>query len=157
MERTEEGWLGGPSPYDTEGRPLAFGGPQVVNPAFRFGTPQRDKHSAAADLTGSQKSRAEAVWAAVNLPSGGHFAAAIRRFQERESNTCLATAKADDSAANQQLPVTEERKKLAVAAPLVPRTTKMRGFFPLRQLCGATAAAPRYSTASRVRATMAAG
>ena len=72
-----------------------------------------------------------------------------------QTHTCLAIAKADRTAANKHLPVTEDHKKLRAEALSDPRAGNKRGLIPQTQLSGAAASFLRYNTVSMVAATMA--
>ena len=59
-------------------------GPQLVNPAFRFGVQQEEKLRAVDDLKRSQTNRAAAIRNPVNLPESERFSAVIRTFQKEK-------------------------------------------------------------------------
>ena len=86
----------------------------------------------------------------------GPFLSSDQSLPRGGAKSGLATAKADHRAAYTQLPVTEEREKIAVVTLKNRRRIKMGGFTPQTQLPGATAAALRSRTASRMMATLAA-
>ena len=91
-------------------------GPQLANPAFRFGVQLGSKLRAVDDLKRSTTNRAADVRTPVKLPTWGHFSAVIRSFQERGLPGNLAMARADHRDAYKQLPVRDDRKVLAVVA-----------------------------------------
>ena len=153
--QVEKGWLQGPFKFDDEGNLVTNEGPQLANPAFRFGVQQGDKLRAVDDLKRSQTNRAAAVRTPVNLPTWDHFSAVIRSFQERGLSENLAMAKADHRDAYKQLPVRDDHKMLAVVTLKEPESGEMRGFVPQTQLFGATAAVRHYNTVSRDVAEMA--
>ena len=96
LDQVERGRLSGPSPFGVNGKLVTGDGPQLANPAFRFGAQQGPKLIAAGDLKRSQTNRAAAIRAPVNLQTRGHFPAAIRMFQEEQtSKKSLVVAKAD--------------------------------------------------------------
>ena len=153
--QVEKGWLQGPFKFDDEGNLVTNEGPQLANPAFRFGVQQGDKLRAVDDLKRSQTNRAAAVRTPVNLPTWDHFSAVIRSFQERGLSENLAMAKADHRDAYKQLPVRDDHKMFAVVTLKEPDSGEMRGFVPQTQLFGATAAVLHYNTVSRVMASLA--
>ena len=77
-----EGWLDGPFPYDEDGRLLPVAGPQLANPASRFGFQLGKKQGASDDLKRSQINRAAAIQTPVNPPTWGYFAAIGRTYWE---------------------------------------------------------------------------
>ena len=155
IAQVEKGWLHGPFAFDEEGNLVTEEGPQLANPAFRFGVQQGTKLRAVDDLKRSQTNRAAAVRTPVNLPTWDHFSAVIRSFHEKGMSENLAMAKADHRDAYKQLPVKEDHKMLAVVTLKEPDTGEMRGFIPQTQLFGATAAVLHYNTVSRVMASLA--
>ena len=155
VEQVEKGWLDGPFPFDEEGKMITGEGPQLVNPAFRFGVQQGEKLRAVDDLKRSQTNRAAAIRTPVNLPTWDHFSAVIRTFQEAKMSEGLAMAKADHRDAYKQLPVRKDQECFAIVTLRDPTSGKLRGFIPKTQLFGATAAVLNYNTVSRVMATIA--
>ena len=94
-------------------------------------------------LKRSRTKRAAAIRTPVNLPTWVHFAAVTRTFQERGATEILDLAKAD-------------HKMPAAVTLKEPPAGQLRVLVPQTQLFGATAAVFRYTTVSRVTATMAA-
>ena len=84
LDHEAKGCLDGPFPFDEEGQMITGEGPQLVNPAFRFGVQQGEKLRAVDDLKRSQTNRAAAIRTPVNLPTWDHFSAVIRTFQEEK-------------------------------------------------------------------------
>ena len=80
-------------------------GPQIANPAFRFGVQQGEKFGAVGDPEWSQTSSAAAIGTRVNLPTRDHFAAISRLFQESGAAACLGMDKVDSRDARKQLSV----------------------------------------------------
>ena len=155
LARVEKGWLEGPYQYNEEGSLVTAGGPQLANPAFRFGVQLGGKLRAVGDLKRSQTNGAVAVRTPVNRPTWGRFAAVIRCAQELDTQEGLAMAKADHRGANKQLSTKNNREMLAVAILKGPDSGEIEWFIPQTQLFGATAAVLHYSAVSRVMARIA--
>ena len=128
LEQEEKGWLNGPFPFDEEEQMITGEGPQLVNPAFRFGVQQGGKLRAEDDLKRSQTNRAAAIRTPVNLPTRDHFSAVIRIFEEAKMSEGSAMAKADHRDAYKQLPVRSDQECFARVALEDPASGKMRGF-----------------------------
>ena len=82
MDQAGNGWLAGPFSFDNESQVRAGGGPQLVNPAQRFGVSWGEKLMAVGNLKGTQTNCAAAGRTPVYPPTWDHFAAVIRYFQE---------------------------------------------------------------------------
>ena len=73
LNQVDEGWLNGPFPFDENGKLMAGNGPQLVNPAFRFGAQQKAKLREVNDSKRSQTNRAAAIRAPLNFPTWDLF------------------------------------------------------------------------------------
>ena len=129
--------------------------PQLANPAFRFRVQQGEKLRAVGDLKRSQAHWAAAVQTPADVPTWGHFAAVFWQFQGEGIPECLVMAKADHREAYKQMPVCEERKKMAVVAFRGRGSGTMGSFISQTWLFGPTDAALQYNTVSRVVARVA--
>ena len=69
LDQVNRGWLDGPFPFDEYRKLVTGGGPQLANPASRFGAQQSKKLRSVDDPERSQTKGAAAVRAPVNPPT----------------------------------------------------------------------------------------
>ena len=155
LDQVYSGWLDGTLSFDEEGRCVTGVGPQLTNPASRFGLQHGEKLRAVDDLKRRQADRAAAIQTPLKLPMRGHVAAIIQTFREKGTSGSLAMASAERRGAYKQLKARGDHKMWAVATLKDPASGQMRGFFSQTQLAGARTAVRQYSTVSRIMATMA--
>ena len=115
LNQAGAGWLGGPFPFDGNGKLVMGFGAQLPNPAFRFGVQRGGKLRAVDDLKWRRWNRAAAAQTPVNPPTWGDLPAIFRMFQGERNPECLATAKKVHKEPHKELPVRDEHKVLKVA------------------------------------------
>ena len=156
LAQSREGWLEGPWSLSSDGfvesGPSPF--PNNINHAFRFGVVQGEKIRACDDLKANGVNSATHITTPITLPSWGHIASSVLRFQHFNPSASLSLIKADHEAAYKQLPLDPSEAGLAAVTLLNPTSNSWCAFLPRTLIFGSTSAVLHYNCLSRIVASL---